>query len=126
MVLLAKEESPLARPPRHRSPDEALHEVPSNRLTAGRGCKGVVQFVDRLSAGEGSAASIAKEGTAGASPAGSLGRPLRRGGRADAEGGPWGAAGRDFRGDAAALPRAGSRHPSHPGAPDPGLAGSPW
>ena len=49
MVLFAKEESPVARPPRHRSPDEALHEVPSDRYAAGGGGEGVVQPVHGLS-----------------------------------------------------------------------------
>lgn len=46
MVLLAKEESPVARLPCHRSPDEALREVPSNQFAARGGREGVVRFVD--------------------------------------------------------------------------------
>src|SRR5438034_5748194 len=100
MVILAKEESPVAMLPCHRSSDEALHEVPSNQFAARGGREGVVQFVDRLSAGEGSASSVAKEVTAAKAPAGSLSQRLRPGGRADAEGGSRRAARGHLRGDA--------------------------
>src|SRR5215207_2949922 len=40
---LAREDRPRARPPRDRSPDEALHAVPSYRHRRGRRREGVVQ-----------------------------------------------------------------------------------
>jgi len=61
VVLLAKEESPLARATRNRPPDEALHEVPSDRYAARRGGEGVVQHIHRLSLREGSPTTVAEK-----------------------------------------------------------------
>src|SRR5215207_3560824 len=126
MVLLAKEESPLARPPRNRSPDEALHEVPSDRHAAGCGREGVVQHVQRLSLREASPPALAEEGGSGAASPCPSGCRLRGGGRADAEGRARPSTGRRLRGDDPAPPRTRRRHPPHPGASDPIVASRPW
>ena len=76
VVLLAKEESPLARATRKRS-DEALHEVLSDRYAARRGGEGVVQHIHRLSLREGSPTTVAEEGEAGTAAAGPAGGYLR-------------------------------------------------
>ena len=54
--------SPFARPPHHRLPDEAVHEVPSDRHRPDRRRQGRVQPVHRLPNREGPASSLAEEG----------------------------------------------------------------
>src|SRR5512144_3048584 len=126
VVLLAKEESPLARATRNRSPDEALHEVPSDRYAARRGGEGVVQHIHRLSLREGSPTTVAEEGEARTAPAGPAGRYLRGGGRADVEGRSRPSVHRRFRRDAQTPARTRGWDPADPGAANPRMARHPW
>src|SRR5512133_1087496 len=126
VILLAKEESLLARPTHNRSPDEALHEVPSGRYAARRGGEGVVQHIHRLSLREGSPTTVAEEGEAGTAAAGPAGRYLRGGGRAAVEGSSRPSIRRHFRGDAQTLSRTRGWDPADPGAADPRMARHPW
>src|SRR4051794_15693671 len=50
--------SAIARPPCHRSPDEALHEVPTDRRAAGGGGEGIDQHRHGLSLRAGSYATV--------------------------------------------------------------------
>ena len=107
----------------YRSPDEALHEVPSDRYAAARP-PGVVQHIDRLSLRRRIPASFEEEGGRADGAGRTPGRHLRGGGRADVEGRARASRRRDLRGDAAAssassAPASGARWSaaSAPGAP---------
>ena len=52
------EDPPIARPPCHRSPDEALHEVPTDRRAVRGGGEGVDQRGHRVSLRAGSPAAV--------------------------------------------------------------------
>src|SRR3546814_10111135 len=77
MVLLVREERSLARPPCDRSPDEALHAVPSDRQRGRSGRQGVVQPRHRPSPCTGSVPVLGQEGGPHPPASRSAGRPLR-------------------------------------------------
>ena len=123
MVSSLSRGSAIARPPCHRPPDEALHEVPSDR--PGRRCRrqGRVQRGHRLPHRAGPAAALAKE-----APPRERRRPDPLAEVFDGEvvpmlrGGARAAAGRHLRGDAAPPSRARRRGAADAGAAHPRLA----
>ena len=126
-VISRQEESlALARPTRNRSPDEAIHEVPSGRYAARRGGEGVVQHIHRLSLREGSPTTVAEEGEGVDGGGGPAGRYLRGGGRVGVEGRSRSSVHRHFRRDAQTPSRTRGWDSADPGAADPRLARHPW
>ena len=112
-----------ARPPRDRSPDEALHEAPNVRPDPRRRRPRRVQRRHRLPHRAGPAPALAEARTARAAAVRSPRGRLRRRGGAHAGGEPGPPADRCDRGAAAPAPRAGRGDPADARAAHPPVAG---
>src|SRR5271168_5275210 len=116
----------IARPPCHRPPDEALHDLPTDRWPGGKRREGFDQHTDCISLRAGPPVTVIAAATSRTTPSRSARRVLRRRGRADADGGAGATGGGDFRRDATTPSGSAGRCAPHPGAAHPFLAGTAW
>src|SRR5271165_2913972 len=120
--LLFREDRLLARPTRHRSSDEAIHELASQPFVGDRRREIRIQHGNRLPVRNGSPASQPKEGASRTTPSRSLRRCLGQRSRADVEGGARTETDCRLRRTLPSAPRPGRRNAADPRAPHPGLA----
>ena len=112
----------LARPPHHRPPDEAVHELSKDTFPRGRRGEGRVFDRQRRIGSRPIRACPRKKGAERPAAARSARALLGRRGRADPEGRARHPGDRRARRDAPAPSRPQSQHPPHAGAAHPGLA----
>jgi len=116
--------STIARPPCHRSPDEALHEVPTDRRAAGGGGEGIDQHGHGLSLRAGSQAASARRSAGPPPPRIPSPHFFESEVRADLlTGGARLRRGSPSSRRCSAPSRSVGRHPTDPGAPHPLMAG---